>query len=191
MNVFEKWFFKLRTGYPIEEDNYIEDGWIRYKDIYISILKGDHGYSVSWQDYPPAHFPVREILIAAPASQESSGVKNKPGGLLNSSTTKLQIMSDSKELNSTVCVVCDNHLAELLKTLPKDHVALLGYVDDKGDIQALNEAKIEQIIDRRVREVIDELTDAYNDMVINSDSSFKQFRDRLAQLTQAEDKADG
>lgn len=60
--------FLLGSGsvLKVDDDNYIEDGWIRYKDIYIQVLKGDHGYSISWQEDVPAEYPIRNMLIATP-----------------------------------------------------------------------------------------------------------------------------
>lgn len=47
----------------IEDDNYQEKDWIIYGDIFIQVLEGDNGYSVSWQRYAPNHYPVRDMLV--------------------------------------------------------------------------------------------------------------------------------
>lgn len=65
-----KWLDKLRifvrTGYRLDDDNYKEEATIRYKDIYIQVLKGDHGYSLGWSDNLSPHTSVRELWVAKP-----------------------------------------------------------------------------------------------------------------------------
>lgn len=60
-NWFKRWYMALSHGAILSDDNWVEDGWIIYKDIYIQVLKGDDGYSVAWTKNLPSHYPIRDM----------------------------------------------------------------------------------------------------------------------------------
>ena len=64
MNILQRIFFRLKTGNDIVYAGN-EDGWIRYKDIFIQVLKTDDGkYDLAWSEDAPNHIRIDEMHIA-------------------------------------------------------------------------------------------------------------------------------
>jgi hypothetical protein len=59
------WFWFNSGGIAIQDDNYKEVAVIKYDKIYIHVLEGDTGWSVSYDTQPPAHYPIRDILVTS------------------------------------------------------------------------------------------------------------------------------
>lgn len=55
--------FWVKTGIKTEYGE--EDGWIRYKDIFIQVIKLENGnYSIAYTDSAPNSFPLKDMHIA-------------------------------------------------------------------------------------------------------------------------------
>lgn len=69
---WQRLFAKVTTGYDIDPNLYIETDWIRYRDIYILILKDAQTgeYNVSFQKDIP-DYPLVEMLITDYQDQSS------------------------------------------------------------------------------------------------------------------------
>lgn len=64
LTLFERLGLMLRLGGTVDPYIREEDGWIRYKDLFILVGKGDDGYFVSWQRDIPNHVRIDEMYIA-------------------------------------------------------------------------------------------------------------------------------